>query len=156
MEVCEATAEKIGQATAIRMECVRPRARTLEECQQRSRSDVQEQSCKAVMPRRFVLSNRRGEPKDKKSPQRFSAPMRDFIVWGQRPARQSCKRDHPIFRNGVQKWGGQACLTCAGELNRGLRVQRKRSVQEGLPSVTWSVQRKGSGESICNHRGNQI
>jgi len=68
-----------------------------------------------------------GEPKDKKSPQRFSAPKRDFLFWGQQcPARQRPKRDHPRS-NGV-RGGGHACVACAGELNRGFRVQRKRSV----------------------------
>lgn len=96
-----------------------------------------------------------GEPNEKKSPQRFKHPNADFFFWGQRPARLSCKRDHPIFRNEVPKWGGHACVTCAGELNRGFRVQRKRSVQEGLPLLQWSVQRNGNILRTCNQIGNQ-
>jgi hypothetical protein len=96
-----------------------------------------------------------GEPNEKKSPQRFKHPNADFFFWGQRPARLS-QRDHLIFSNEVPKWGGHACVTCAGELNRGLRVQRKRSVQEGLPLVQWSVQRNGATFRTWNETGNQI
>ncbi len=95
-----------------------------------------------------------GEPNEKKSPQRFKHPNADFFFWGQSPARLS-QRDHPIFRNEVPKWGGHACVTCAGELIAEERVQRERSIQEGLPLLQWSVQRNGNISRTCNQIGNQ-
>ncbi len=91
----------------------------------------------------------------KNRPSDLALPSAVFSFGGNARARLSCKRDHPIFRNEVPKWGGHACVTCAGELNRGFRVQRKRSVQEGLPFLERSVQRNGKISRTCNKTGNR-